>query len=518
MAAKCNTYDAQEGRAITKENIELQKEIIRQLYLSDEIPWVVGYSGGKDSTAVLQLVWIALVELPPEERTKTVHVISTDTLVESPVVAKWVELSHKRIGAAAKKAGLPIVPHRLLPFYHDTFWVNLLGKGYPYPRANFRWCTDRLKIYPANNFVHTVVAAHGEVIMVLGTRKAESIARARNMEKFEKKRVREFLSPNNTMQNELVFSPLENWMDDDVWTFLMQYKNPWGHSNRDLLTMYRGATADGECPLVMNTGTASCGKSRFGCWVCTLVEQDKSMAAMIMNDSEKAWMTPLLDFRNEIGDIEADRDRRDFRRMTGALKAYKGRLIHGPYKKNIREQWLRRLLEIQTNINRTGPEEFRNLEFITLQELQAIRRIWLEDKHEFDDTLPIIYEEATGKPYPDFYTDSSAFKKNEWTLLEQVCDEEFTSEDLLMNMMSSLIDIELKSSDMKRRKGILKELEGQIVKCMYSDETDAEKYALDKNERRKEHGGKYDIKAEAPEEGEVPEDDIDLFATGGDAQ
>jgi DNA sulfur modification protein DndC len=515
MAAKCKTCEVQgdeKSRAITKENIETQKEFIRQLYLSDDIPWVIGYSGGKDSTAVLQLVWIALAELPSDKRKKTVHVISTDTLVESPVVAKWVELSHERIASAAKKAGLPFVPHRLLPLYHDTFWVNLLGKGYPYPRANFRWCTDRLKIYPANNFVHTVVAAHGEVIMVLGTRKAESIARARNMEKFEKKRVREYLSPNNTMQNELVFSPLENWGDDDVWTFLMQYKNPWGHSNRDLLTMYRGATADGECPLVMNTGTQSCGKSRFGCWVCTLVEQDKSMAAMIMNDSEKAWMTPLLEFRNEIGNAELDRDRRDFRRMTGALKAYKGRLVHGPYKKEIREDWLRRLLEIQTDINRTGPEEFRNLELITTQELEAIRRIWLEEKHEFDDRLPVIYEESTGKSYPDFFAEGSAFRQDEWTLLGQVCEDEFPNEALLMNMMASLIEIERKSSDMKRRKGILKELEKQIVKCMYSDEKDAEYYALGKNRRKRDYGGVYDEKAE------VPEDDIDLLDTGGDAQ
>lgn len=498
--------------AINKESIETQKEIIRQLYLSDGIPWVIGYSGGKDSTAVLQLVWLALSELPENERNKkTVHIISTDTLVESPVVAKWVELSHERIKTAAKQVGLPIIPHRLLPQYHDTFWVNLLGRGYPYPRPNFRWCTDRLKINPANNFVHTVVAAHGEVIMVLGTRKAESATRARNMAKFEKKRIREYLSPNNTMQNELVFTPLESWVDDDVWTFLLQYKNPWGHSNRDLLTMYRGATADGECPLVLNTSTPSCGKSRFGCWVCTMVEQDKSMEAMIMNDSEKAWMTPLLELRNDIGNAELDRDRRDFRRMTGSLKAYKGRLIHGPYKKEVREAWLRRLLEIQAEINRTGPEEFRSLELITLEELNSIRRIWLEEKHEFDDSLPAIYEQAIDRQYPDVFSEGSAFGRNELDLLAEVCYEQLPGEQLSLNMMASLIDIERKSSDMKRRKGIIKDLEAQIVKCFYSDEEDALGFVLAKNRRKKEYGGVYDEKAE------VPEDDIVLLG-GGDAQ
>ena len=84
--------------------------------------------------------------------------------------------------------------------------------------------------------------------------------------------------------------------------------------------MYKGATADGECPMMVEAGLPSCGKSRFGCWVCTMVEQDKSMAAMIANDSEKEWMTPLLEFRNEIGDNDKDWERRDFRRMGGYLQ------------------------------------------------------------------------------------------------------------------------------------------------------------------------------------------------------
>jgi len=500
---------------VTNESIQALKTLVRELYCADDIPWVIGYSGGKDSTAALQLVWLALEELPEGQRRKTVHVISTDTLVESPVVAKWVELSLARMKVAAEAERLPFVPHRLTPKFNDTFWVNLLGRGYPYPRPNFRWCTDRLKISPANTFVQNVVAAHGEVIMVLGTRKAESAARARNMEKYEKMRVRDFLSPNKTMQNEFIFSPLEAWSDDDVWTFLMLLKNPWGHSNKDLLSMYRGATVDSECPLVMNTGTPSCGKSRFGCWVCTMVEQDKSMQAMIMNDSEKAWMTSLLELRNDIGDAGKDRDRRDFRRMGGQLKVYRGRLVHGPYKKEVREGWLRRVLEIQAEINRTGPEDFRDLNLITLEELRVIRRIWLDDKHEFDDSLPRVYLEATGSPYPDELCAAGApFGRGEWELLAAVCEEQFPDEGLAMNMMSALIDIERKSSDMRRRKGLLQKLEAQVGKCVYQNEADAERCALEKNRRRKEWGGKYDEKAEGGEDIEEEEEEMQLFLEG----
>ena len=307
--------------------------------MSDDIPWMIGYSGGKDSTAVVQLVWLALEALPLEKRKKSVHIMNTDTLVESPVVSKWVERSLAAMRDAAAARQLPFIPTRLVPDYDHTFWVNLLGRGYPFPRMKYRWCTDRLKIRPVNDFIKKKLAEHGEIILVLGTRKTESARRHRTMTNLEKKRVRELLSPNPTLANELVFSPLEAWSNDDVWMFLMQYKNPWGYSNQDLLTMYRGATADNECPLMLDESLPSCGKSRFGCWVCTMVESDKSMEAMIANDEEKEWMLPLLEFRNEFGDLAHDRERRSFRRMRGHLQGSHGQLFHGPYKREVRRAW-----------------------------------------------------------------------------------------------------------------------------------------------------------------------------------
>ena len=483
--------------SITKDEVSVLSEIIRKLYLEDNIPWVIGYSGGKDSTATLQLVWMSISALPLDKRQhKTIHVISTDTLVESPVVARWVEKSLEKMRGQALEQQMPIVPHRLIPDYNDTFWVNLIGRGYPYPRPNFRWCTERLKIRPANRFVQNVVSAYGEVILLLGTRKAESAIRAKNMNYYEKLRLRDHLSPNGTIQNELVFSPLENWTDDDVWFFLMQYKNPWGHSNKELMTMYRGASSDGECPLVISTDTPSCGKSRFGCWVCTLVEQDKSMEAMIMNDSEKEWMTALLDFRNHLGDPSQDRERRDFRRMTGQVHLYKGRLVHGPYKREIREAWLKKLLSIQENINLTGPEEFRSLKLITDEELIRIRRIWLDEKHEFNDSLPGIYKEVTDREFV-FVNDrmNNSFGKEEWELLHDVCDDLFPDEQLLFDTTARIVDIERKAA-LKNRYGILRNVEAQIKNGFFKNEQDALEYAEIRLKRRKELGGRFDPKAE----------------------
>lgn len=194
---------------INKSIIEGMQETIRNLYLADDIPWVIGYSGGKDSTAALQLVWLSLASLPAEKLKKSVHIINTDTMVESPVVARWAMNSLKKMDEAAGEQGLPFITHRLTPKTDNTFWVNLLGRGYPFPRKRFRWCTDRLKIRPVNDFIKDCIAKHGEIILVLGTRKAESANRAKTMAHYEKLRVRELLSPNPTLANELVFHRLK---------------------------------------------------------------------------------------------------------------------------------------------------------------------------------------------------------------------------------------------------------------------------------------------------------------------
>ena len=481
--------------AITKDLIDGLIVTIQNLYLADDIPWMIGYSGGKDSTAAVQLVWMAIEQLPERDRKKTIHIMNTDTLVESPVVSKWVDKSLKSMKDESEKKGLPFVPTKLIPDYNNTFWVNLIGRGYPFPRMKYRWCTDRLKIQPVNNFIKNKIVEHGEIILVLGTRKQESSRRNRTMTNLEKRRVRELLSPNPTLANELVFSPMEDWSDDDVWSFLLQYKNPWNYSNMDLMTMYRGATADNECPLQVDKSAPTCGKSRFGCWVCTMVEKDKSMEAMILNDQEKEWMSILLEFRNEFGNEEGDRERRSFRRIRGNLQGNYGKLFHGPYKKEVREYWLERLLNIQKEIQENGPEEFSDLELIRIPELQAIRRIWVNDKHEFDDSLPKIYEKVVGKEFEDpEWIHYENFEAEEWNILKEVCEEMFPDEELAFEMMYSLVDVENKSSGVNQRKGILDSVNSIIGKTCYKNEEDATQYYTDMMRRKKENGGKYNEK------------------------
>lgn len=446
------------------EDIQTLTAEIQELYCLDEIPWVVGYSGGKDSTATLQLIWNAIAALPPEQRTKPVHVITTDTLVENPIVSAWVRNSLQQMKDAAKEQAMPIQPHLLYPAVKDTFWVNLIGKGYPAPRNRMRWCTERLKIKPTDGFIRDVIQANGEVILVLGTRKTESVKRSVTMAKHREWRIRDRINTNPNRPNSLIYLPIEDWQTDEVWIYLNQWQNPWGYSNKDLFTMYRGATADNECPLVVDTSTPSCGDSRFGCWVCTIVNKDKSMEAMIQNDEEKEWMQPLLDIRNEL-DIRDDRDKRDFRRIWGEVQLFERNVdgevsvepIHGPYTKYWREYWLRKVLEAETKVRRTAPENMRDITLITLEEMSEIRRIWLEDKHEFDDSLPRIYEEVTGEVFQDPRpgAGNSLLGSDEWEVLEEICEDDA----MHLELMAKLLDTERQFRKMARRVGIYDTLE-----------------------------------------------------------
>jgi len=447
-------------------------EEIHLLYQVDDVPWIVGYSGGKDSTACLQLIWFALRSLPPDKRRKPIHVISTDTLVENPVVAAWVTHSLEAMTRSAAKEDLPIEPHRLTPVVNDSFWVNLMGRGYPAPRPKFRWCTERLKIKPSNAFITGVVAESGEAILVLGTRKAESQARARSMGRLAAQRVRERLSPNASLTNCLVYSPIEDWSNDDVWLFLMQTENPWGYDNKDLLTMYQGASQDGECPLVVDTTTPSCGDSRFGCWVCTLVDEDKSMRAMIQNDEEKEWMLPLLSLRNKL-DQPNDREIRDFRRMSGLVQIFHNDPIPGPYTQKARAEWLREVLRAQATIRRNPqtPEAVRSIELITIDELREIRRLWVIEKHEIEDLLPMIYLQETGEKFPHpAALENTPWGPEEFESLKEVCGDD---NDLQYQMIRELLHVEQRYRTASRRAGLYEALEDAIRRSFYDSEEDA---------------------------------------------
>ncbi|THD34467.1 MAG: DNA phosphorothioation system sulfurtransferase DndC [Sphingomonas sp.] len=437
------------GKLDGKSLASLRAEI-REIYLADSRPWVIGYSGGKDSTTALQLVWTALADLPPEQRLKPVYVISSDTLVETPVVSRYIDVSLERIGTAAAEQGMPFEPHKVVPDVDRSFWVNLLGRGYPAPSRKFRWCTERLKIEPANEFIKSRVAEFGEVVMVLGVRSQESATRAQVMSLHSIAGSR--LSRHSSLLNAFVYAPIADFSTDEVWTYLLQEQSPWGNDNRDLVAMYRNAASAGECPLVVDDTTPSCGNSRFGCWVCTVVERDRAMEAMI--DSGEEWMTPLLEFRDDLARTQVPDDKlkyREARRRSGSV-AFIGqtaRPMPGPYTMAHCRQMLRQLLVTQKEIKASAPEG-ENTTLITEAELHEIRRLWRTERGDWEDSVPRIVREVLGKELAWVSEDAVAFTADDGELLDQVCAENGVPTELVVR----LLDVERASHGLKRRHGV----------------------------------------------------------------
>lgn len=446
---------------------------IAEVYLSNNFPWVIGFSGGKDSTATVQLIWYALKRLPKEQRTKHVYVVSSDTLVESPPIVERINRSLRNINEAAKRDGLPLSAHKVSPEIEESFWVNLLGRGYPAPYRSFRWCTDRMKIKPTNKFVMDKVSEFGEVVVALGVRKAESFTREQviNLHKITGSR----LSRHSMLPGAYVYTPIEEFTVKDVWDYLFLEENPWGENNMDLRELYE--SADGECPMVIDTLTPSCGNTRFGCWVCTVVEKDRSMEAMVNSGGD--WMTPLLEFRNFLADTQDTSKKSEIRQLVrrngqvmvqekertegGATFAYK-KVIYGPFTFKFRQELLRRLLQTQREVReRKGDPDFK---LIQDNELFAIRRIWLAEVPEWGDVLPKIYHEETGETLDWIQDDTSVFGVLEQEILEEICQKRGVPSGLV----KQLITTEQSYFGMRRRHQIFQKIENLLKRDWRSEE------------------------------------------------
>ena len=194
---------------------------IQYVYQSDQRPWIIGYSGGKDSTTVVQLVYQMLLNLPPNERTKNVYIISSDTMIENPLIKIYLNKMNHMLGEMAQRDQLPIRSCMVTPEASNSFWANVIGRGFPTPRMNgtFRWCTDRLKISPSANKIKTIMKEEdSEVVVLLGVRKAESVVRKRRIEGREI--ANRLLNRHETIQNAFVYNPIVELTTDDVFSAL----------------------------------------------------------------------------------------------------------------------------------------------------------------------------------------------------------------------------------------------------------------------------------------------------------
>lgn len=432
-------------------------EILDQYMYADttDRPWIIGFSGGKDSTVLLTLVWLALKKIKenvvaPFQLRRPVYVVCNDTLVENPIISSYVDEVLSQIDKCAREADMPIFVRKTVPRLEDSFWVNVIGKGYPVPNTVFRWCTDKMKIKPTARFITEQVDECGEAIILIGTRKEESATRARSIKKHEKYGQR--LTPHATMHNTFIYAPIKELMLEEVWYIINAIPCPWGYDNSILFNIYREASADDyECPTVVTDKShGSCGQSRFGCWVCTVVKDDKSMRSLIKNGRE--WMQPLYDFRVE---LDSERNvlenrfpfRRDGRPAVNEM---------GPYVFSYRAKILRRLLEVQHELQQHDPR----IKLISDQELIAIQVNWYRD-FNFGYQVSEIYN--------SIYKDSFSMAENEKNKLEadlmrEICKNNPEEGELI----EQLLLLQKSKSLLQRRRGLKNEIESRLTEFVNS--------------------------------------------------
>lgn len=432
-------------------------EILDQYMYADvtDRPWIIGFSGGKDSTVLLTLVWLALRKIKEEkivpfQLRRSIYVVCNDTMVENPIISAYVDDVLSQIEKTAREEDLPIFVRKTVPKLEDSFWVNVIGKGYPVPNTAFRWCTDKMKIKPTARFITEQVDECGEAIILIGTRKAESATRARSIKKHEIHGQR--LTHHTILHNTYVYAPIKELMLEEVWYIINTIPCPWGFDNKILFNIYLDASADDyECPTVVTDKShGSCGQSRFGCWICTVVKDDKSMRSLIKNGRE--WMQPLYDFRIE---LDSERNvienrmpfRRDGRRAVNDM---------GPYIFSYRAKILRRLLEVQHELQQRDPK----IKLISDQELIAIQVNWYRDfnfGYQVSEIYNSIYKES-------FSMEENEKNKLEAELMREVCKNNPDEGELI----EQLLLLQKSKSLMQRRRGLKNEIELRLKEFLNS--------------------------------------------------
>ena len=347
---------------------EIRNELLLEYLQEHNFPWIIGYSGGKDSTLVVHLVFEMLLNLPASKRNRIVHVLANDTLVESPLVAQHIVQSLEEMENGALTFNLPLVTKITHPPLDQSFWVNIIGRGYPSPNSNFRWCTNRMKILPTNNYIKSEVSEAGKVILLLGVRRSESINRSKTVQRYDNGTR---LNPHNDLAGCMVYRPIVELSTEDVWEFISFNDPPWGGSHLKLIGLYRNASG-GDCPVVtQQTDIPSCGSSssRFGCWTCTVVDKDRSLEGFVESGFEE--FGPLLDFRDWLLSIRNNKSMRQARRRDGRITITDtGTFVPGPFT-------LKARTDILTRLKRVEKQTGQNL--ISDQEINLIHEIWAEE-------------------------------------------------------------------------------------------------------------------------------------------
>ena len=286
----------------SKRKIEQIKSEIKNAYWNTQTPWVITYSGGKDSTMTTQIVLETIAEQKKKPK-KEIHILYADTRVEPPPVVNNAKIFLKKIGSWAKEKNLPVRTKILYPKLKDRFFVLMLGKGYLPPTRYFRWCTERLKVRPIKNYIREILKKYGGCVVLLGMRLKESATRDKGL----KKRGYSKWMPFEGVKGATIYAPILELTIEDIWNYLLENEPPWGMDNRLLRTLYTSENTD---------HSLFCGRIRFGCWVCTVVKEDRCTERLSQIPGWE-WLKNFLKYRDLMLKTRDKAENRVWRRING---------------------------------------------------------------------------------------------------------------------------------------------------------------------------------------------------------
>ncbi|OMF17208.1 hypothetical protein BK131_04385 [Paenibacillus amylolyticus] len=273
-------------------------------------PWNVTWSGGKDSTVTLDVVFQGVLLLKknnPEALIREIFITTANTGLDF-VTDPLKQSEMKKIEELIKREGLPMKIVEVQAPLEKSFMYLTVGKGYPLPKNRMnRWCTERLKIEPSQKRLKEI----SPVLTIMGVRLSESAARR---ESIESRRQSEYFADG-------AFYPIVNFTLDDVWSYLVREGMAWGDAE-ELGQLYKDAT--GECGLRQRKAGAGeknddpCG-ARTGCIICPVVKIDKSSQEFAKSHP---WLQPYVDLRNLMIDMYKDPRNKAGRKRDGQVLEY----------------------------------------------------------------------------------------------------------------------------------------------------------------------------------------------------
>lgn len=321
-ARSVTTEAAIELRGESPETISLRAI---EKVLRDGHPLIVGWSSGKDSSVLANLVLTASRNMVKQGIHTPVVITHSDTRVENPIVRRIADSEIVKIRAYAQKHSLPVQVMVGRPSISQAWPTRVIGgralPAFPSTRSD---CATDWKIVVNERNMKLAMQSFAkqdlcEPVICTGVRLGESAVRDAAM----KARGERGDVPFRNQDGRQMLSPIIAWELDDVWSFLGECNAGVIEAYSDFastIEFYRDAGGT-SCVVVsdmaMQGFNKPCG-ARGGCWACTPSgASDRSMQNLIASDEERyGFMKPLAAIRDFLFATQYDWSRRHFVQRT----------------------------------------------------------------------------------------------------------------------------------------------------------------------------------------------------------